>query len=393
MPKNMRAGIEFSKEELSQTKGRSAFIKEGHNFKINVDLKDANEIDYLEKRDIKDSASIHSTLHAGFNLTEQDNINLRDLTSQEACGESSTLESTLSNKNLTDLKSESSLGALFWVVLAILTLGGLEAYSFIAALWEQSIVLGIVSSLLIGSLIFYLLLVLWGDLRAVMFFKITERNRMQYENIVAKGKGSDAFALCLNMAKVANLEKSFEWQQFSEQVQEHYDAKSVFMLYERFVLKAQDEAVKRIIVKASADTAVVVALSPLAWFDMLVSLFRTVRMIRQISEIYGMRLGFGGRMRLYKRVLKNLIFIGASELLTDVATDWLGASMAARISTSLGQGAAAAIYSCRLGYLTARETRPIAPSKDILSISLLRRELLANTSFKSLFSAKTKKEQ
>ena len=232
---------------------------------------------------------------------------------------------------------------------------------------------------------------MWRDLRAVMFFKRTDANRLEYQHIVASGTGAQALKMAALMAKVSGVYGGSEWERFRTQVQDHYDALSVFKLYERMILRAQDEAARRIIVRAAADTAVVVALSPLAWFDMLAALFRTVRMVRRISEVYGMRLGFAGRIRLYRRVLKNLIFIGASELLTDAAADWLGAGVAGKLSAQLGQGVAAAIYSCRLGYLTVKELRPLEPDREVLSLAILRRDVLANNSFRRLWLNSVKK--
>ena len=109
---------------------------------------------------------------------------------------------------------------------------------------------------------------------------------------------------------------------------------------------------------------------------MLFTLARSLRMIREISEVYCLRCGIWGWMRLYRRLARNMIFIGMADLATDAVTDVLGAGMAGKISAALGQGIAAGIYSTRLGYMTVKAVRPLEMGQRIMTLAQLRRALL-----------------
>ena len=151
--------------------------------------------------------------------------------------------------------------------------------------------------------------------------------------------------------------------------------------------------VKKIIIRRSIENGMVVALSPLAWLDMIFTFARSLRLIREISQVYGYRCGYWGRVYLYRRVIKNLIFIGVAELATDSIVDAIGASITTKLTAQLGQGVAATVYSTRLGYMTAKMIRPIPLSKEVMSLSSLRNEALLNGEFAKLVKEFTKEKK
>ncbi len=48
--------------------------------------------------------------------------------------------------------------------------------------------------------------------------------------------------------------------------------------------------------------------------------------------------GYYSRLRLFKLVLLNIAFAGASELVREVGMDWMSQDLAARLSTRAAQG-------------------------------------------------------
>ena len=57
-----------------------------------------------------------------------------------------------------------------------------------------------------------------------------------------------------------------------------------------------------------------IAVSPLALVDMAFIAWRNLRLINRIATLYGIELGYYSRLRLFKLVLLNIAFAGASEL-------------------------------------------------------------------------------
>lgn len=269
---------------------------------------------------------------------------------------------------------------ILWIILLILTCSGVYTINTLIEVFNSNSILGFVTS---GLVVGVFLLCLWSiykELSSVWYLRENDQNRAKVVEIIENGNGLQAIRMCKDMATFAHVHKSKAYKDFESKVKEHYSPLEVFQVYERTVLKYQDEKAKSIIIKRSAENGVVVALSPMAWLDMMLTLARSIRMIRELSLVYGFRCGYWGRMQLYKRVIKNLIFIGAADLATDAVIDVLGASMTAKISAQVGQGVAAGIYSTRLGYMATKALRPLPLSKEVLSLGELRKELLLNAS-------------
>lgn len=77
--------------------------------------------------------------------------------------------------------------------------------------------------------------------------------------------------------------------------------------------------------------------------------WRNLRLINRIATLYGIELGYYSRLRLFKLVLLNIAFAGASELVREVGMDWMSQDLAARLSTRAAQGIGAGLLTARLG--------------------------------------------
>lgn len=73
----------------------------------------------------------------------------------------------------------------------------------------------------------------------------------------------------------------------------------------------------------SGETAIMVAISPLTLVDMALVAWRSLAMVDRLCRLYGLELGYASRLRLFRNVLHNMAFAGASELATDASMDML----------------------------------------------------------------------
>jgi putative membrane protein len=73
-----------------------------------------------------------------------------------------------------------------------------------------------------------------------------------------------------------------------------------------------------------------IAVSPLALVDMAFIAWRNLRLINRIATLYGIELGYYSRLRLFRLVLLNIAFAGASEMVREVGMDWMSQDLAAR---------------------------------------------------------------
>jgi len=130
---------------------------------------------------------------------------------------------------------------------------------------------------------------------------------------------------------------------------------------ERVFIDPLDQEALRRVSLFSVQTGVAVAVSPWASVDMLLSLWRSLKLIDEVAQVYGMRPSLLNRYRLIKKVMHQLVFVGMTEVLVD---QWLeesvGVSLVGMASARATQGMGAGIYSARIGLAAMSASRPMA---------------------------------
>lgn len=315
-------------------------------------------------------------LKPGFPISKDD----PKVTSEEVINKDETITPTEIDDDFSseDIKPISFYTSpIFWILVLLLCFGALQTYNLISDAFATSTIVGVLWSIGLGIVTVMVVSSLYKEFRSVLYLKSADKHRRQVLEVLNSGKYSDAFGLCQDMAQNCKLTNSASYKKFLSQTQSHFDVTSVFSLYEDNVLKELDEKAHSIIVKRSTENGVIVALSPVTWIDMALTLARSLRMIREISSIYGLQCGLWSRVALYRRVIHNLIFIGMTDLATDAVVDVLGAGTVGKLSASLGKGVAAATYSSRLGYMAVKVLRPLPLTPKVMTLGSLRKELLS----------------
>ncbi|KPQ23157.1 MAG: putative membrane protein [Halomonas sp. HL-48] len=154
------------------------------------------------------------------------------------------------------------------------------------------------------------------------------------------------------------------WQAFQHACQPHHSGEEVQTLLRYHLLAPRDREAQRLITRMSGETAIMVAVSPLTLVDMALVAWRSLAMVDRLCRLYGLELGYASRLRLFRHVLHNMAFAGASELATDASMDMLSLDLASRLSARAGQGLATGLLSARLGLRAQRLCRPVAFTAD-----------------------------
>lgn len=143
------------------------------------------------------------------------------------------------------------------------------------------------------------------------------------------------------------------------------DAERIELL-ERHFVDQMDADAKALVARYSMQTGVAVALSPWASVDMLLTLWRNLRMLEEISKIYGLRPTLRNRLSILSVVLSNMALAGVSQTLTDSsqgileeATQTGSALLLAKTGANLGQGLGVSLVTGRIGVLGMQACRPI----------------------------------
>ncbi|NKI73761.1 TIGR01620 family protein [Dickeya sp. CFBP 2040] len=179
------------------------------------------------------------------------------------------------------------------------------------------------------------------------------------ELLNSQGTGR-ARAFCEHLARQAGLEAGHPaLQRWQASLHDTHNDREVMALYAHLVQPVLDAQARREISRSAAESALMIAVSPLALADMAFIAWRNLRLVNRIARLYGIELGYFSRIRLFRLVLLNVAFAGASELVREVGMDWMSQDVAARLSARAAQGLGAGLLTARLGVRAMELCRPL----------------------------------
>jgi putative membrane protein len=202
--------------------------------------------------------------------------------------------------------------------------------------------------------------------------------QQQAEAIIERNSVGQAESFCGGLANkgtaTVDREALAAWK---NQIHSAHSDAEVFALYDNIVMKKQDKLALDVISNYSSQSAVLVAISPLALADMLLVAWRSLKMVDELSVIYGVELGYWARIRLFKSIVKNMAFAGATELAIESGLDLLSTSVATKLSARAGQGIGVGILSARFGIQALTLLRPLPWYPDqALKLGHVRKQII-----------------
>ncbi|OUS25704.1 TIGR01620 family protein [Thalassotalea sp. 42_200_T64] len=197
----------------------------------------------------------------------------------------------------------------------------------------------------------------------------------------------DAQEFCQKISKNLPVDDVFEQEEsFQQNISSELSEQEILSLYSKLVLSKVDDKALAQVAKFSTEAVVLVAVSPVAIIDMMLLMWRNLRMLDKVAGLYGVRLGYWSRVRLIKQVFTNMIYASASEIIADVGLEMLGVDTLGRLSTRAAQGLGAGMLTARLGLRTINLCRPVPFVDKQPGISQVRQQVIGQV--KSLLSSK-----
>lgn len=261
------------------------------------------------------------------------------------------------------LSNTSALG--FWlfgaVGLLLTSLLVMDTYHFVVRQYGNGFLVGSFFLLLTLSISSLVLALAWHSyqnlqtLRAVSAFQEEGRklrelnghgNAIYYVNHIAQ------FYLHRPDLKTA-LER------FYVILNDSHQDRDVCHLFSTQVMKEIDQQAYTIVSQRAKETALLVMISQVAFIDTVLTLWRNVRMIRDIATLYGTRPGALGTLSLTTSVLQNLVYADVSGMVADATAEMLGGSVISMMSSQITQGLGSGILTARLGIQTMQACRPL----------------------------------
>ena len=241
--------------------------------------------------------------------------------------------------------------AISFLVLVLLEF----AYSLVFA-FQQSVVLGGVYLTAVLSGVLLIGRMLWREYRMLRSLKRNQLHRQEADRLLNSEQVGGAL---LWLEKLNKHQKLNNFDSFKKQVAQHHSDKEIMTLYANSLLITQDTQAKKLINRFATESALLVALSPLALVDMMAVLWRGTKLIEQIGKIYGIGFGYASRIKLYRMLIKQVMFVGSAELISDLAATALSAELLGKLSGRAAQGVSAGIFTARIGYKAMELSRPL----------------------------------
>ncbi|MEG9481713.1 TIGR01620 family protein [Mannheimia sp. HC-2023] len=299
---------------------------------------------------------------------------------------------------------ESLKPSRFWirVLLATLALFGVaviaQSIQWLIDTFQQKEWIYFAFSIVFFIIILFGVGVIVSEWRKLVYLRNHQKNQQVSQQLLLEqlpsNDGEQAVKFCEDIANNLNHLPTIAQaeQRWKSQLNEAYNAKEVLYLFSENVLKPIDKQVKQMISRNAAENAVIVAVSPLAVVDVLLMAVRNIALVNKITKAYGMELGYISRLKLFKMVLKNMVFAGATEIATDVGMDFFSQNLTAKLSLRAAQGIGVGLLTARLGINAMEFCRPVAfQANERPRISAIRQELL--TSVKNTMFAKTETKE
>ncbi|MEH6578627.1 MAG: YcjF family protein [Amphritea sp.] len=318
--------------------------KEGRRF----DLSDSEAIDSVETRKAK-------------TFTPEEDERLSEVPEAITAGERLPHVSEYSGIRLEALPIKGLKSFFIGVGVLLAVLLGWDIYNvFTSALDVHWIAAGVILLLLVTVLIQGLRLV-WGYIRDRDNQGALSDIQDQAQRLAAAHDFGNASSFINKLqAFYAEKPQAVYYQRCIDELPDYSNDREVVEHIERVFVQQLDKEALRRVSKFSLQTGAAVAVSPWASLDMILSLWRSVKMIDEVAQVYGIRPSIANRYKLLKMVIHQLVFVGATEIVIDQVMSEFGASALSSIaSVRIGQGLGAGIYTARIGIAAMVVSRPI----------------------------------
>ncbi len=263
------------------------------------------------------------------------------------------------------------------ILVLLLTLVGIEVVQFFRTGFSESPIIASIYAALFLSVTLLAGTTLIREYRGLRKFRRHQKLQEQVNAVLAQESKVSATTLCEQITKQLPSDvMPIEAETWLENSNKEYNDVELLQLYSRQILTSVDEKALAVVAKYSTESVVLIALSPIALLDMMLMFWRNLRMIDKISGLYGLKLGYWSRIKLIKQVFVNMLYAGASELITDFGSDLIGADLIGKLSGRMAQGVGAGMLTSRLGLRAIHLCRPIPFDQNAPKLKHVRKEII-----------------
>ena len=252
------------------------------------------------------------------------------------------------------------------MVLLIAGTVAIDAALWLSDLFARSLWLGAAATALVGGVVVALGGFIGGEYRNLLRLRSAQAIREQgYLLTQATGRFEGrGFMNDLLRLTSGNPTGRALCDQYRDAIADTHDDREAMQLFERIVLRPLDEAAYAAVRRAARDTAIGASVSPVAGIDALIVLWRSLRMVREVAQVYGLRPTRLSVLALVRRMFVTATFAVTADVVGDVLGAHLGGRLAGLLSGKLAEGVYAGVRTARLGLLAVEQCRPLPFASD-----------------------------
>ena len=196
------------------------------------------------------------------------------------------------------------------------------------------------------------------EIRAVARLRGVDDARLRLQAALTHGETAP-LRLLLDEVAAALPHGATAYARFRELAHVAHAPEPLLRLFGQEVLAPLDRRAYAAVGRGARDAGVLTAVVPTAALDTVAMLWRNLRMIREIAQIYGHRTGFAGTLFLVRRLLSGAAIVAASDVAGGLVAQQLGGALTEVVAAKLGEGAIAATRTARIGLLAMQLCRAV----------------------------------
>lgn len=271
------------------------------------------------------------------------------------------MEPVAEQEALANTKVESGLGSWLWtiaiILMAIISFSIVDAYLTVVELIQSHWLLGAtlgVTLLMVAFALGYLFIREWQGVKQLN--RLTH-NSQSIQSLKDKGDRDITRKVLTEKAKRLSVNTvAYQANQaFQKSVKPHHNNDEIVQIYQDKVQNPLLEKAKAVLKEESVGAGAIAFISPNSLLQTLGILWVSMRTLKRIAYVYGVRPSLLGNMKLFRIALENLAASSLTDLLTDEMTNQLGGTIGDKILANSADAITAASLNQRLGKALIKE--------------------------------------
>lgn len=229
------------------------------------------------------------------------------------------------------------LRASTWLIISAMSsllLGSLvmSIQSYLSSLTQLSWI----SALLLASNLLFITLLLWISLRELNAYRRINQLVTLPNTLITQIEQGHKESLITALKQLTKMQShgTFArqcYQRFWQTLQPHHSAHEIQHIYQNMVAEPLKAEAERLVQPAMLQAAGISLLSPNNLVHSLILFWRSIKLIRDIAAVYGVRPGLFGSFTLLRVAIENMIIQQGMDIVIDAGVNRLSHSILSKV--------------------------------------------------------------